>query len=50
MLNIKKRYSRRFQLNIKAFYDGEIVGEYFTDIQVDDKVTSKIKAVRYIQQ
>ena len=28
------------------FYEGEIVGEYFTDILVDDKVIVEIKAVR----
>ena len=34
------------QYAIKVFYDGEIVGEYFTDIIVDDKVIVEIKAVR----
>ena len=28
------------------FYNSEIVGEYFTDILVDDKVIVEIKAVR----
>jgi len=34
------------QYAIKVLYDGEIVGEYFTDILVDDKVIVEIKAVR----
>jgi len=34
------------QYPIKVFYEGAIVGEYFTDIIVDDKVIVEIKAVR----
>jgi GxxExxY protein len=34
------------QYTIKVFYEGEIVGEYFTDILVDDKAIVEIKAVR----
>jgi len=34
------------QYAIKVFYDSEIVGEYFTDILVNDKVIVEIKAVR----
>jgi GxxExxY protein len=34
------------QYAIKVFYEGEIVGEYFTDILVDDKAIVEIKAVR----
>jgi GxxExxY protein len=36
------------QYAIKVFYEGEIIGEYFTDILVDDKVIVEIKAVRSI--
>jgi len=36
------------QYPIKVFYEGEIVGEYFTDILVDDKIIVEIKAVRSI--
>ncbi len=31
---------------IKVFYEDEIVGEYFADILVDNKVIVEIKAVR----
>jgi GxxExxY protein len=34
------------QYAIKVFYEGEIIGEYFTDILVDDKVIVEIKAMR----
>jgi len=34
------------QYAIKVFYDNEIVGEYFTDILVNDKLIVEIKAVR----
>jgi len=31
------------QYAIKAFYEVEIIGEYFTDILVDDKVILKLR-------
>ncbi len=34
------------QYAIKVFYEDEIVGEYFADIMVDDKVIVEIKATR----
>ncbi len=34
------------QASIKVFYENEIVGEYFADILVDDKVIVEIKAAR----
>ena len=34
------------QSSIKVFYENEIVGEYFADILVDDKVIVEIKAAR----
>ena len=34
------------QYPIKVLYEGEIVGEYFADILVDNKVIVEIKAVR----
>jgi len=36
------------QYAIKVVYEGDIIGEYFTDILVDDKVIVEIKAVRSI--
>jgi len=32
------------QSPIKVFYDGEVIGEYYTDILVDNKVIVEIKA------
>ncbi len=34
------------QSSIKVFYENEVVGEYFADILVDDKVIVEIKAAR----
>lgn len=34
------------QFPIKVFYEGEIMGEYFADILVDDKVIVEIKAAK----
>ena len=34
------------QFAIKVFYEDKIVGEYFADILVDDKVIVEIKAAR----
>jgi len=34
------------QSSIKVFYENQIVGEYFADILVDDKVIVEIKAAR----
>ena len=34
------------QSSIKVFYENEIVGEYFADILVDDKIIVEIKAAR----
>ena len=34
------------QSPIKVFYGGEVVGEYFADILVEDKVIIEIKATR----
>lgn len=36
------------QFPIKVFYDNKIIGEYFTDILVDDKVILEIKATKTI--
>lgn len=34
------------QSAIKIFYEGEVIGEYFADILVDDKVIVEIKAAK----
>ena len=36
------------QFPIKVFYDNKIVGEYFADILVDNKIIVEIKAAKYI--
>jgi GxxExxY protein len=37
-----------FQSPIKVFYEGAIVGEYCTDILVDNRVIVEIKAARHL--
>jgi len=47
MIELKKeRIPAVPQSAIKVFYDGEIVGEYFSDILIDNKVLVEIKAAR----
>ena len=47
MLDFKKQNIPAVsQYAIKVFYEDEIVGEYFSDIMVDDKVIVEIKATR----
>ena len=36
------------QFSIKVFYEDKIVGEYFADILVDDKVIVEIKASKHL--
>jgi GxxExxY protein len=35
----------RQQAPVKVYFDGEVVGEYFTDILVEDKIILEIKAL-----
>ena len=47
MIELKREDILAFsQYAIKVFYEDEIVGEYFADILVDDKVIVEIKAAR----
>jgi len=47
MLDFKKQNIPAVsQYAIRVFYEDEIVGEYFADILVDDKVIVEIKATR----
>ena len=47
MIELKREDIPAFsQYAIKVFYEDEIVGEYFADILVDDKVIVEIKATR----
>jgi len=34
------------QYAIKVYYDGQVVGEYFADLMVDERVIVELKAVR----
>jgi GxxExxY protein len=38
------------QVPINVKYEGEIVGEYFADIVVEDKVVLELKAVEYLEK
>jgi len=38
------------QYNIKVYYDGEIVGDYFTDIIVDDNVIIELKSAESLKK
>jgi len=47
MIEFKREDVSAFsQYAIKVFYEDEIVGEYFADILVDNKVIVEIKATR----
>jgi GxxExxY protein len=47
MIELKREDIPAFsQYAIKVFYEDKIVGEYFADILVDDKVIVEIKAAR----
>ncbi len=37
-----------FQYAIKVFYEGEVIGEYYADILVDNKVIVEIKAAKQL--
>ena len=36
------------QFAIKVFYGGEVIGEYYADILVDNKVIVEIKAAKHL--
>ena len=42
----KKNFSATSQSPIKVVYEGEIIGEYYADILVDNKVIVEIKAAK----
>jgi len=41
----KRELTVRQQVPIQVYYEGKIVGEYFADLLVDDKVIVELKAV-----
>jgi len=43
---IKARINAIAQAPIKVIYEGHVVGEYFADILVEDKVIVEVKAVK----
>ena len=44
----KRGHSVKQQVPIQVFYEGEAVGEYFSDILVDDKIILELKAAEEI--
>ncbi len=42
----KAKLSAKFQVPVPVYYDGEIIGDYFADIIVEDLVVVEIKSVR----
>lgn len=44
----KEGVSAVAQSPIKVFYEGDVVGEYFADILVDNKVMVEIKAAKHL--
>ena len=44
----KRGHSVKQQVPIQVFYEDEVVGEYFADIFVDDKVILELKAAEEI--
>ena len=47
---IKRGLKAKAQVPINVEYKGEIVGEYFADIVVEDKVVLELKAVESLQK
>ncbi len=46
----KENISAVFQSAIKVLYEGEVVGEYFADILITDKIIVEIKAAKNIAE
>ena len=44
----KERVPAVSQYAIEVYYEGEIIGEYFADILIDNKVIVEIKAARHL--
>ena len=47
---IKRGLKAKAQVPINVEYKGEIVGEYFADIVVEDKVVLELKAIESLQK
>ena len=51
LIELKKRgLNAKAQVPINVFYKGELVGEYFADIVVEDKVILELKAIETLQK
>jgi GxxExxY protein len=51
MIELPKRgLNAECQVPIEVEYKGEIIGEYFTDIVVDDQVILELKAIESLQK
>ncbi len=44
----KRGLTVRQQVPIQVYYEGKVVGEYFTDLLINDKVIVELKAVKEI--
>ena len=51
MIELKKRHLKaQAQVPVKVGYKGEIVGEYFADIVIEDRIILELKAVESLQK
>jgi GxxExxY protein len=51
MVELKKRNLKaQAQVPVKVEYKGEIVGEYFADIVVEDRIILELKAIESLQK
>ena len=50
MKEFKRRYTCNFSTPINVIYDNEIIGEYFADILVDNKVIIELKAAKCLSE
>lgn len=42
----KKKISARFQVPLKAKYEGQVVGDFIADIVAEDKIVIELKSIR----
>ena len=50
MIEFKKRNLKAPQVPVTVEYKGEIVGEYFADIEVENRIILELKAVESLQK
>ncbi len=47
---VKNDFSCKSQCPIKVYYNGQIVGEYFADVIVEELIIIELKAVEYLAE